>query len=461
MKILLLIITFGLVSFGWTQTFSTSPSTAIPSNSTISSNITVTGIGAIDCDHGLSQVCIDISHTYDADLDIFLDDPNGGTYMLTTDNGAGGNNYIVTCFDMGAGTAITAGSAPFNGTYIPEGDIGEANYGQDADGTWTLRVTDDAGGDEGTLNGWSLVFDSGPDCVIPVTEDCNGGITVCSDETFSGNSSGDGNISDLNGANDGCLSGEHESSWYFFQAASDGTYAFTIETLVDYDFAVWGPLTEITCPPDAPPVRCSYSGTLGFTGLEAGAGDTSEGAAGDAVVDPIVAAEGDIYIIVIDNFTADGTLFSLTWDLSGGASFDCLLLPVELVLFKAEQVGRSNVVEWRTKSELNNSHYTLETSVDGIFWEHEAEISGSGNSSSEITYSYTDYTISDKVTYYRLSQTDFDGTRENLGTISVQNDSSKTVVIIINLMGQEVEDDYTGLKVYIYSDGAMSKVISQ
>ncbi|NOQ74760.1 MAG: hypothetical protein GQ574_22290 [Crocinitomix sp.] len=462
MNRILIFISFFITGLAFGQTFSSSPSLSIPNNSTETDDITVTGVGTIDCDYGLEQVCIDLSHNRDADMDIFLIDPNGDTYELTTDNGGGGNNYIVTCFDMTAGTDINAGSAPFNGSYVPEGDIGLANNGQDANGTWTLEVTDDRSGTSGTLNSWSLVFASTPNCgPEPTTADCDGGITLCTDETFTGNSDGGGNFEDLDASNDGCLSGENQSSWYYFQAATDGDYAFMIETAVDYDFAVWGPLTELACPPVGDPLRCSYSGNAGDTGLEAGAGDNTEGAGGDAVVDPITALADDIFIICIDNYTADGTSFDLTWDLTAGATFDCTLLPIDLIVFKAEQVGHGNLIEWRTKSELNNSHYTLETSYDGINWELEAEIAGAGNSSNELDYEYTDYTVENEITYYRLSQTDFDGKKKKLGTISVQNKADKEVEKIINLMGHEVDEDYKGLKVYIYTDGSMLKVISQ
>lgn len=461
MKQLFTLLLSFYLALGWGQTFTTSPGTFIPSNTTTTSSLSVTGIGIIDCDYGVEEVCIDINHTYDADLDIFLEDPNGDTYLLTSDNGGSGNNYIVTCFNMGAGTNVTAGSAPFNGSFIPESDMALINNGQDADGTWTLNVTDDAGGDVGTLNSWSITFSSDATCIEPTTADCGGGTTVCTDETFTGNSAGDGNYDDLDASNDGCLSGEHQSSWYYFQAASDGDYAFTIETAVDYDFAVWGPLAAIECPPVGAPLRCSYSGTLGDTGLEAGAGDATEGAGGDAVVDPISASEDDIYIICIDNFTADGSSFNLVWDLGGGATFDCTLLPIDLVLFKAGQVGHGNLIEWRTKSELNNSHYSLEVSADGVNWENMAEIPGAGNSSSELSYEYTDYNVQNDITYYRLTQTDFDGKKKKLGTISVQNESDKEIERIINLMGHEVDEDYKGLKVYIYTDGSMLKVISQ
>lgn len=443
------------------QTFTASPGTSILSLTTVTSTISVSGIGEINCDYGLQEVCINVTHGFDADLDIFLIDPNGDTYMLTTDNGGSGNDYSVTCFSMTAAINITAGSAPFNGTFRPEGDISLANNFQDADGLWTLQVTDDSSGDDGTLVSWSLVFGANPECLEPTTADCHGGTTVCSDETFTGNSIGSGGYSELVPSNDGCLSGENQSSWYFFQAATDGTYAFTIETLVDYDFAVWGPLTALECPPVGNPLRCSYSGTLGNTGLQIGAGDATEDEFGDAFVDPITALEDDIFILLIDNYTADGTSFDLTWALTGGATFDCSLLPIELISFEGYTSSNGNIIEWTTVSELNNSHYSLERSADGQNWIHLVDLPGAGNSSSEESYSYLDASVLNNIIYYRLSQYDFEGNRKNLGAISFDCGEGKEVIRIINLMGTEVTEDYNGLKIYIYTDGSMSKVISR
>jgi subtilisin-like proprotein convertase family protein len=422
----------------------------------------VTGIGTINCTYGLSQVCIDITHTWAADLDITVTDPSGDVYLLTSDNGGGGNNYSVTCFDMTAATAVTAGSAPFNGSYVPEGDLAAVNNGQNANGTWTLNVTDDAGGDVGTLVSWSLVFAASPPCPpAPLVEDCEGGITVCSDATFTGNSSGAGDVNDLSGANDGCLSGEHESSWYYFQAATDGTYAFMIETGVDYDFAVWGPMASVTCPPPSAPIRCSYSGTVGNTGLSAGAGDNTEGSGGDAIVDPIDALAGEVYIFVIDNYTSDGSSFNLVWTVTGGGLLDCTPLPVELISFKGEGQGNVNQLEWITKTEINCSHYTIERSKDGVLWDELNVIAGSGNSNEELIYEYRDYMHDKTLNYYRLSQVDFDGEETGLGTISIDNRSGKQVQRMINLMGEEIDESYRGVKVYIYTDGTMDKIVTQ
>ncbi|WP_120200205.1 proprotein convertase P-domain-containing protein [Ichthyenterobacterium magnum] len=98
---------------------------------------------------------INITHTWDADLDITLTSPQGTIVELTSDNGDDGDDYINTVFDQQAANPITGGTAPFTGSYIPEGDLSTLN-GEDSTGDWILTVTDDASGDTGTLNSWSL-----------------------------------------------------------------------------------------------------------------------------------------------------------------------------------------------------------------------------------------------------------------------------------------------------------------
>ncbi|MBP9121699.1 MAG: S8 family serine peptidase [Ignavibacteriaceae bacterium] len=106
-----------------------------------------------------------IQHTYTGDLDIFIKGPNGTEVELSSDNGAGGDNYIGTIFDDAATTLITAGTAPFTGTYKPEGLLSTfANI--ESGGAWILRVFDDAGSDTGSVRGWSLTLITG--APIPV-----------------------------------------------------------------------------------------------------------------------------------------------------------------------------------------------------------------------------------------------------------------------------------------------------
>ncbi|MFZ5484033.1 MAG: proprotein convertase P-domain-containing protein [Pseudomonadota bacterium] len=102
------------------------------------------------------NLTMNLTHTWDADLDIFL--AHGGTEVeLTSDNGGSGNDYTNTTFDDEASTAITAGTAPFTGFFRPE-QLLSVFDGMDAFGTWTLKIRDDQSGDSGTLHSWSLAI---------------------------------------------------------------------------------------------------------------------------------------------------------------------------------------------------------------------------------------------------------------------------------------------------------------
>ncbi|MEH6537024.1 MAG: reprolysin-like metallopeptidase [Psychroserpens sp.] len=103
------------------------------------------------------NVTINIEHAWNNDLDIFLISPTGTIVELSTDNGNDGDdNYTNTVFDQEAATSITAGSSPFTGIFIPEGDLSTL-FGETSAGTWTLSVDDDFGGaDGGTILEFTL-----------------------------------------------------------------------------------------------------------------------------------------------------------------------------------------------------------------------------------------------------------------------------------------------------------------
>src|SRR5690554_7165584 len=145
-------------------------------------------------------------------------------------------------------------------------------------------------------------------CPPPVMgQDCPGAEMVCSNTSFAGNSSGFG-TQELNASNQGCLSsGERESSWYYVNIGSNGTLEMTISPVAsdDYDWAIWGPFSSTTastnCPPTSDPIRCSYAGGDGDTGMGNGATDFSEGAVGDKWIAPLNVVDDEIYILLITN----------------------------------------------------------------------------------------------------------------------------------------------------------------
>ncbi|MBI3520727.1 MAG: gliding motility-associated C-terminal domain-containing protein [Bacteroidetes bacterium] len=149
--------------------FSTAANITIPTagTSTATSVINVSGLG----NASLSSICLNINHTYDSDLDIYLICPSGATLELSTDNGAGGDNYSGTCFNTTSGTNITSGAAPFNlgAGYIPEGGSLTTLNNCTMNGNWTLKVVDDASGDGGTFVNWTLNFNNNVTNTIPAT----------------------------------------------------------------------------------------------------------------------------------------------------------------------------------------------------------------------------------------------------------------------------------------------------
>lgn len=122
----------------------------------------------------VNKCAINIQHTWDADLRIILVSPAGTEVMLSEFNGGSANNYggdgcnvTPTVFSMDATTAITAGSAPFQGNYIPEGDFADFD-GEDPNGLWTLKICDDAGFDTGELQYFRLQIVPPPTCFAPI-----------------------------------------------------------------------------------------------------------------------------------------------------------------------------------------------------------------------------------------------------------------------------------------------------
>lgn len=290
-------------------------------------------------------------------------------------------------------------------------------------------------------------------------QDCYGATAVCGNASFSGNSSGAGALTDLFSWNDGCLSGENQTSWYTFTVLTSGTLEMTVSPqngTDDYDFAVWGPAS--TCPPITAPLRCSYAAGGGNTGLVNGAGDNSEGAFGNQWVEDINVTAGEVYIMVIDNFSSTTSPFDLNW--GGSSTLDCsVVLPISLIAFYGVYKEGIITLHWTTASEINNSHFELERSVDGLEWQTVANISGAGNSTQTLYYAYEDSKFhQDVVNYYRLKQVDYDGAFEYHDIISV-DDPEKTAKVIrtYNLMGQPVTDSYSGIVIDLYDDGSTSK----
>ncbi len=215
----ILLFAFAFISYvGFSQTFNGSTG-AIPDNAGPTCfNVNVTGLPSIiePGGLGLTSVCLDITHTYDGDLDIYLFDPYGNSIELSTDNGGGGNDYTGTCFTISATNSITSGAAPFTGDFTSEGGcLSSMTQGQDPNGVWQLCITDDAGGDVGTLNSWSLDFGTIPFIAADV---CANATSICNLDGYYGTTSA---CYPVDGSMTFCGSIEN-NSWLSFEADNNG-----------------------------------------------------------------------------------------------------------------------------------------------------------------------------------------------------------------------------------------------
>ncbi|QSX76577.1 S8 family serine peptidase [Lysobacter arenosi] len=115
---------------GGTQTYSNTADFTISDNATVDSPVTVSGRTGNAPSN--ASVTVAIVHTYQGDLKVDLVAPDGSLYNIHNRTGGSADNVNKT-------VTLNLSSEPLNGT-------------------WKLRVNDNAGGDTGYINSWSVTF---------------------------------------------------------------------------------------------------------------------------------------------------------------------------------------------------------------------------------------------------------------------------------------------------------------
>ena len=112
------------------------------------------------------------------------------------------------------------------------------------------------------------------------------------------------------------------------------------------------------------------------------------------------------------------------------AGCQALVLPVELLDFSGRSERSEHVLQWSTTAEWNNDHFTLETSTDGRTFTTLATVPARNEAA---TYEFRHAEPQrGGVHYYRLSQTDYDGRTEQLGTITLRSNTTSAAQLAPN-----------------------------
>ncbi|WP_242928743.1 LamG-like jellyroll fold domain-containing protein [Pontibacter vulgaris] len=84
--------------------------------------------------------------------------------------------------------------------------------------------------------------------------------------------------------------------------------------------------------------------------------------------------------------------------------------PVELVMFTATLVKNKVELKWKTNKEVNNDEFIIERSSDGETFTEIGRVKAAGNSNVAVNYEHVDPQPVKGLNYYRLKQTEIDGT---------------------------------------------------
>ncbi len=108
------------------------------------------------------------------------------------------------------------------------------------------------------------------------------------------------------------------------------------------------------------------------------------------------------------------------------------VLPIELLSFEGELNQGKIYLNWATVTEINNDFFTVERSSNGKHWNDIGLIDGAGNSHEILDYSFIDDDIGNESLYYRLKQTDTDGSFSYSDIIFIQLSEGDEIQIFPN-----------------------------
>ncbi len=297
---------------------------------------------------------------------------------FTMTDGASSGNWAVTIYTPGCGGVVDAQCLGSTGSGA---SFSTSSSGLSANTCYTARFWIKNGG----------AFTLCTEAMSPPNDNCSGatgidGIPLSTDNycTTPGPTSNTPTITPA----DLCAGSLENTAWYNFTVLSSTDVVITIDNIV--------------CSGGGAGFQIGYftgaCGSLSNLGCSAGAGGTVT-----TTITGLTAGE-NVTIALDGNAGAN-----CTFDIS---ATNTIPLPIELSMFEADYIKEKKSVDlrWETVSEISNDYFTIEKTIDGYTYEVIGIVDGNGNSQMVNTYDLKDERPTKGTSYYRLAQTDFDGT---------------------------------------------------
>ena len=120
----------------------------------------------INSSYGLEYVNVKIKTGSDNSLILYLIDPNGYYYLLSSYDGGTYKNFDSTFFCDSSSISVYFGKGPLRGYFRPESLLRVVNNGQSINGTWNLLIYDINMARKDVMVNWSMKFSSHPDADV-------------------------------------------------------------------------------------------------------------------------------------------------------------------------------------------------------------------------------------------------------------------------------------------------------
>lgn len=137
---------------------------------------------------------------------------------------------------------------------------------------------------------------------------------------------------------------------------------------------------------------------------------------------------------------------------TGTPSGGDVILPIQLSMLYAECENHGRAMYWQTATETNNDYFTILRSFDGITFYPITYIQGAGTTSETSHYVFMDNEHAESIVYYKLLQTDFDGTQTHSKIISVSCESDVWVQFFYDYMHVTFDNIHETHLVHVFAN---------